>query len=163
MALTNKLTAIADAIRGKTGKTEEMTLDQMATEIAGIVTGGGGTDGELPIGNYKFAYGQFTPTKTGWFTVPNVCPASANIVFAAIWIADQSVVSEKYGDTNIVLESHAAMLGFQAVIHYYASGSQSLVFKSQYGLKPWQGTLEYRSHANWPGQPETYNWIAVYE
>lgn len=41
MALTNKLTAIADAIRGKTGKTEEMTLDQMVTEIAGIQTGGG--------------------------------------------------------------------------------------------------------------------------
>lgn len=40
MALTNKLTAIADAIRGKTGKTEEMTLDQMATEIAGIQSGG---------------------------------------------------------------------------------------------------------------------------
>ena len=41
MALTNKLKAIADAIRGKTGKTEEMTLDQMATEIAGIQSGGG--------------------------------------------------------------------------------------------------------------------------
>ena len=41
MALTEKLTAVADAIRGKTGKTEEMTLDQMATEIAGIETGGG--------------------------------------------------------------------------------------------------------------------------
>lgn len=41
MALTEKLTGIADAIRGKTGKAEEMTLDQMATEIAGIETGGG--------------------------------------------------------------------------------------------------------------------------
>lgn len=40
MALIDKLTAIADAIRGKTGKTEEMTLDQMATEIEGIETGG---------------------------------------------------------------------------------------------------------------------------
>lgn len=36
MALTDKLTAIADAIRGKTGKTEELTLDQMPTEIASI-------------------------------------------------------------------------------------------------------------------------------
>ena len=40
MALTNKLKAIADAIRGKTGKTEEMTLEQMATEIAGIEADG---------------------------------------------------------------------------------------------------------------------------
>lgn len=37
-----KLTAIANAIRGKTGKTAALTLDQMPTEIAGIETGGGG-------------------------------------------------------------------------------------------------------------------------
>ena len=41
MALTDKLTAIADAIRGKTGKADEMTLEQMAAEIAGIQAGGG--------------------------------------------------------------------------------------------------------------------------
>lgn len=41
MSINSKMTAIADAIRDKTGKTEEMTLDQMATEIAGIETGGG--------------------------------------------------------------------------------------------------------------------------
>ena len=52
MALTNKLTAIADAIRGKTGKTEEMTLDQMATEIAGIVAGGGSAGIQSASGTY---------------------------------------------------------------------------------------------------------------
>lgn len=36
MALIDKLTAIADAIRAKTGKTTTMTLDEMPTEIAGI-------------------------------------------------------------------------------------------------------------------------------
>ena len=41
MSVNEKMKAIADAIRDKTGKTEEMTLDQMATEIAGIETGGG--------------------------------------------------------------------------------------------------------------------------
>lgn len=40
MALISKLTAIGDAIRAKTGGTEKMTLDQMATEIEGIQTGG---------------------------------------------------------------------------------------------------------------------------
>ena len=44
MALTEKLGNIADAIRGKTGKTDAMTLDQMVTEIAGIQTMGGGDD-----------------------------------------------------------------------------------------------------------------------
>lgn len=41
MALTNKLKAIADAIRDKTGKTEELTLDEMVTEIESISVGGG--------------------------------------------------------------------------------------------------------------------------
>ena len=44
MAITDKLTAVADAIRSKTGKAESMTIDQMPLEIAGIAAGGG-TDG----------------------------------------------------------------------------------------------------------------------
>lgn len=40
MALIDKLTAIADAIRAKTGKTATMTLDEMPTEIAAIEAGG---------------------------------------------------------------------------------------------------------------------------
>ena len=39
MALTDKLKAIADAIRSKTGSTDSMTLDKMATEISNISTG----------------------------------------------------------------------------------------------------------------------------
>ena len=42
MSVNEKMTAIADAIRGKTGKTDRLTLDQMAAEIAGITGGGGG-------------------------------------------------------------------------------------------------------------------------
>lgn len=45
MALTDKLTAIADAIRGKTGKTDGLTLEQMPTEIDGISVGEAITDG----------------------------------------------------------------------------------------------------------------------
>lgn len=41
MALTNKLSAIGNAIREKTGKTDLLTLDQMPQEISGIETGGG--------------------------------------------------------------------------------------------------------------------------
>ena len=36
MALTDKLTAIADATRAKTGTTNQMTLDEIATAINGI-------------------------------------------------------------------------------------------------------------------------------
>lgn len=44
MALTDKLNAIGEAIRAKTGKTNKLTLDQMPTEIASIKTGGGGEE-----------------------------------------------------------------------------------------------------------------------
>ena len=50
MALTDKLTAIANAIREKTGNTELLTLDQMPTEIAGIETGGN-SGGDVPAPN----------------------------------------------------------------------------------------------------------------
>ena len=40
MALTDKLTAIANAIRTKTGGTNSLTLDQMASEISNIQSGG---------------------------------------------------------------------------------------------------------------------------
>ena len=42
MALTDKLTAIADAIRSKGGTTEQLTLDGMVEAINAISAGGGG-------------------------------------------------------------------------------------------------------------------------
>lgn len=43
MALIDKLTAIANAIRGKTGESEPLTLDGMAIAINNLATGGGGS------------------------------------------------------------------------------------------------------------------------
>lgn len=53
MALINKLSAIGNAIREKTGKTDLFTLDQMPEEIKGIETGGNG-----------FAYTKYAKTLT---------------------------------------------------------------------------------------------------
>ena len=41
MSVKEKMTAIADAIREKTGGTELLTLDQMVDAINGIQSGGG--------------------------------------------------------------------------------------------------------------------------
>lgn len=49
MALIDKLTAIADAIRTKTGSTELMTLDEMAEIILTLGTGGGSTSVFAPL------------------------------------------------------------------------------------------------------------------
>lgn len=44
MSVQEKMTAIADAIRSKTGGVEALTLDQMAAEITGISAGGTGSN-----------------------------------------------------------------------------------------------------------------------
>lgn len=84
MALIDKLTAIADAIRGKTGKTEEMTLEQMVMEIAGIETGGGGSFGEnTTVPNFLnlfYALEKGTGV-TGEFTVPSFLPNTETLIF----------------------------------------------------------------------------------
>ena len=48
MALTDKLTAIADAIRAKDGTTGTMTLDQMPEKIAAITTADNIVHGDIP-------------------------------------------------------------------------------------------------------------------
>lgn len=53
MALTDKLTAIANAIRAKTGKTEPLTLARMPTEIASISAGGGGSSADVRYVTFK--------------------------------------------------------------------------------------------------------------
>lgn len=55
MALTDKLTAIAEAIRAKTGESDLLTLDAMVTAINGI--SGGET------GNSTVVSGTFTPAE----------------------------------------------------------------------------------------------------
>lgn len=49
MSIHSKMTAIADAIREKTGGTNPLTLDAMAEAIAGIEAGGGSSGGASSI------------------------------------------------------------------------------------------------------------------
>ena len=66
MALIDKLSAIGDAIREKTGKDDLLTLEQMPGEIQAIETGGGDLPEEALIisgdCNYRFAYNNWN-----WF------------------------------------------------------------------------------------------------
>lgn len=51
MSVYEKMTALADAIRSKTGGTEKLTIDQMATEVNGLQVGGGGDENWIGDGN----------------------------------------------------------------------------------------------------------------
>lgn len=57
MSVNDKMTAIANAIRTKTGSTAKLSLDGMATAIAGITAGGGGI--ELPSFLTEITFGTF--------------------------------------------------------------------------------------------------------
>lgn len=78
MALTDKLKSIAEAIRGKTGKTEAMTLDQMATEISGIETGG-----TCSVQEYKIVTTSWNYATSG-IPAPVVLTESDNFVLCLI-------------------------------------------------------------------------------
>ena len=66
MALIDKLSAIGDAIREKTGKDDLLTLDEMPAEISAIETGGGELPEEAFIVSgecgFRFAYNNWN-----WF------------------------------------------------------------------------------------------------
>lgn len=57
MALTDKLTAIADATREKTGESDKLTLDAIAEAIRALETGGGGDiwGGKIMTGSFVLA------------------------------------------------------------------------------------------------------------
>lgn len=80
MALIEKLTAIADAIRGKTGGTEGMTLEAMVSAIEGIEAGGGGG---LPAGITEIQTGSWTQAtndSSGSFTIPHGCSRTPRFI-----------------------------------------------------------------------------------
>ena len=58
MSVNEKMTAIADAIRAKTGGTSSLTLDGMADAIAGIQTGGGIDTSDATATADDIAYGE---------------------------------------------------------------------------------------------------------
>lgn len=65
MALTDKLTAIADALRAKTGGTAQLTLDQIASGISGLDTSGSGGGVTLPANATSWAVGEWQANGTG--------------------------------------------------------------------------------------------------
>lgn len=67
MALTDKLTAIADAVRAKTGGTALLTLDEIVSAIGGISGGGGPFTNATTLGVYE-ATEDVSAIQIDWLT-----------------------------------------------------------------------------------------------
>lgn len=113
MALTEKLKAIADAIRGKTGKTDGLTLDQMATEIEGIQSGGEGETMRnmiskvlslVPVFDDTWTTAKFTLTSnqtSDRFTIPNPLGAVPSMIYILKTDIDYSIRPQVIGGYNV--------------------------------------------------------------
>lgn len=107
MALIDKLTNIADAIRGKTGGTDPLTLDAMAEAIGNIETGGGGSSGGAS-GIYM-AKVTLAETVNKFNVTHNL--GTKDILFALCFAedlegltpADRSIMANSWIDTNMTV------------------------------------------------------------
>lgn len=147
MALTDKLVAIANAIRAKTGETEQMTLDQMATAIAGIA--GGGIEGAA---GGKFTWNGNYPVQcdcSGMDSAPTgfmiYCPYLVNLGVGGY----QSFVAIKELSTStsktalkVSAQNVASVSTYESEI-VYDSTLKAVKVKSETGMKLLNGQAYY--------------------
>ena len=136
MALTDKLTAIANAIRSKTGKSATLTLEQMVTEITGIETGGG-----LPTGISEVAYGESTLTSdqtSGIWGVSHGMSATPNFVF--VMIKTDTVVNGMITHIAVTRRGNAVTGGIR---YYNSSGAASATTLSVNNGSAWESMKQF--------------------
>lgn len=163
MALTDKLTAIADAVRAKTGGTELLTLDEMAVEISGISGGN-----VLIIGNKnlhdsskytedKYLTGSGNEAEYSGWRITDYIPIKANTLYAIISISNGNlkIVGQYSGlyDSDKTFVSNLGVGGFACTtngfVAFLASQNGYIRFSSYNdliaGLKVYEcvGSFEY--------------------
>lgn len=133
MSVNSKMTAIADAIRGKTGGTNPLTLDQMATAIAGI-TAGGGDEMYIALSN---------DTLTDYSL-----PSGVNKVRAYLFAGSKNL---KTADLSALDVSGGGAIGTNAF--YQCEKLESVVFPSGNAVRPW---IESRAFSGCKSLKEVY-------
>lgn len=106
MAIIEKLNAIGEAIREKTGKTEKMTLEQMPVEIASI-EGGGGAPANPVIE-------ALSVTENGTYEAPSgvdgYSPVNVNVPIPEGYIKPSGTINITENGTYNVTEKESAVV-----------------------------------------------------
>lgn len=116
MALTDKLTAIADAIRAKTGTSAVMTLDEMPPAIEGIETGGDLTEISVALQAKIGATEELTSTEIA-LEIEKIRSEIPDYVVAEALAVAEAVKSVQTGQTFTFAsfaDAHIAMHGISA-------------------------------------------------
>ena len=122
MALTDKLTAIADATRAKTGTTNQMTLDEIATAINGISIEKGIETLGIPTENKSYTvftinhsfYSPYVDTNFPFFLVFGFYITGFNKLFCKIVKVDM----------NKLTIEEKTQIGDTATLHYSINKTQ---------------------------------------
>lgn len=151
MALTDKLTAIANAIRSKTGKTGKLSLDQMVTEI-GSMSGGGGLSYVHEIYSNTINVVGSSTTSTTYMTL-SLSSHKAEIDKCRAIIfdfrnVDMTSSAGKFYGSFCVLPNKATGNGFvagttQNTHNYTASNGSQASTTGSYGFYPYNFTSGY--------------------
>lgn len=165
MTAKEKLTALADAVREKTGETGLLTLDAMTTLISSLEAGGGG----LPKG---WAMGEFNTTEEtsgGDFPIEHGLGAIPNYI--VIWSTSPTLVANSW---RMVMSVNMGMEFNEDENRYEPS------YFNSYGIRDANTTLSTNgcsisdvdgedcfwtpSHTRVMYSPAvTYKWIAIVE
>ena len=164
MALTSKLTNIANAIRGKTGKSDRMTLEQMVTEINSISGGG------LPSGFTAIAKGSHSidtaVTGTGTFVINH----NLGYVPDMFLIYAKSNIATTY---SMLYAFRSATFGWRSATYqnlcgYHGNSTTTLSatnVTTSYGVKTLtttQATItSYSTSTSYGWRAGEYEWVAI--
>lgn len=166
MALTNKLAAIGDAIREKTGKSGKLTLEQMVTEIQGISGGGGG----LPSGFSAIARGTHTISSAVSGGQTFTLNHNLGVVPDFLIFYSPSNIATTYSMLSVM---RCTQFGWRSTSYlnkcFYHANSTTTVSgadaTTSYGIKTMTATsatiTTYSSSTSYYWRAGTYNWIAI--
>lgn len=142
MALTDKLTAIANAIREKGGTSEPLTLDQMAAAITAIEAGGGAN---IKMGSFTLSQTADSYTLThGLGAIPQFIMLMSNCktttpkgaLVCAYWNGRYCGYSATYSDgtpynrqviTSAITNAHSSMSSSKGVAFWKANANTVLI------------------------------------